>query len=144
LNKSTATFGRHNSGHIFPIIMNVERTPSGFAALVQKVETPEEFILYEAGSFTVRAASNLSLSLLGVTAADVDCGGVLLTSCVRKAALLELQQLLSNTESVKVHGARRKTKKLVRWDYVHVVVCVIVRCQCVSVRVNVCQHALPV
>jgi hypothetical protein len=52
--------------HIFPIQLNVTRMDMEFAAVMQRVPTHDEYIMFLSQSLTVTAASQGSLALLGV------------------------------------------------------------------------------
>ncbi len=71
LNSTRTLFGRHRMGYIFPMLLNVTRLDTEFAGVMQRIQTQDEYILFLAQSFTVTAATQQSLALLGVRLALV-------------------------------------------------------------------------
>jgi hypothetical protein len=76
VNQTSAVFGRHRSGAIIPVFLNIERTPEWFSIVVQRIPTTEEFMLIESLSGVVKGATVNSMSLLGVAPSEVDSGAV--------------------------------------------------------------------
>jgi hypothetical protein len=73
LNSTRTLFGRHRMGHIFPMLLNVTRLDTEFAGIMQRIQTQDEYILFLTQSFIVTAATQRSLSLLGVSGGPVMC-----------------------------------------------------------------------
>ena len=70
-------FGRHQSGYLFPVLLCVKSLPSGFAGVMQKLHTNENFVLFCTKSGRVCGGSLDTLRLLGnLQSTDIDDGEV--------------------------------------------------------------------
>jgi hypothetical protein len=67
LNSTRTLFGRHRMGYIFPMLLNVTRLDTEFAGVMQRIQSQDEYIMFLSQSFTVTAATQESMSLLGVS-----------------------------------------------------------------------------
>lgn len=66
LSKARLMFLKHRQGHLLPVIMNANVVDSSFVAVMQQVQTSDEYIWFYSNSHTICGASQGSLSLLGV------------------------------------------------------------------------------
>jgi hypothetical protein len=69
MDTSRTLFGRHRMGYIFPMQLNVTRMDTEFAGIMQRIQSPDEYIMFLSQSMVVTAATQGSLTLLGVSAA---------------------------------------------------------------------------
>jgi hypothetical protein len=106
LDKTTTLFGRHQSGYIFPMLLSVKTLPNSFAGALQRLRTPDSFILFSTVSGRVFGACADSLLMMGdQQSVAVDDGDVVLSKFVTFAAL---QTMIKACET---HSAGRTAQK---------------------------------
>jgi hypothetical protein len=68
MNTTRTVFGKHASGHVFPMLINVQSMPDAdcFIGIMQELKSPDEFVLFMSVSKTVVEATKGSLGLLQV------------------------------------------------------------------------------
>jgi hypothetical protein len=69
MNTTRTVFGKHASGHVFPMLLNVQSMPDSdcFIGILQELKTSDEFILFMSLSKTVTEATKGSFGLLQVS-----------------------------------------------------------------------------
>jgi hypothetical protein len=75
LNTTRTLFGRHRSGHIFPMVLNVARMDTEFAGVIQRIQSRDDYIMFLSESLIVTAATQDSMALLGVRRACAETVG---------------------------------------------------------------------
>ena len=110
INATRTVFGRHPSGYIFPMLLSVKPMASGFAGVIQKLHTSDQFILFTTASRRITGASQDSLRMLGIDS-DLELGELSLSRYIDDETLERLVSaeavgrgaagLLSNTRSSK-------------------------------------------
>ncbi len=63
LNNTTTMFGRHQTGFIFPMLLNVKALPTGFAGIMQKLHTTDNFIMYTSVTHRMLSVSQDTMRL---------------------------------------------------------------------------------
>jgi hypothetical protein len=66
-NKTQVLFGRHRAGYIFPMLLSVSRLENEFAGVMQRIDSPDQYIFFSVDTFRVTAASQEALQILGVS-----------------------------------------------------------------------------
>lgn len=106
MNTTRTAIGKHKRGHIFPILLNVRATENSFAGILQQLRTTDEFIIFLSRSLRVVEATQDSLRLMGVTAADCADGDVSLTKYVDAGAVEALVEAGAAPEGKRVRSKR--------------------------------------
>jgi hypothetical protein len=129
-------FGRHRMGYIFPIQLNVTRMDTEFAGIMHRIQSPDEYIMFLSQSMVVTAATQGSLTLLGVSVGlvycvtalhtlhqrrwramsqvdvmDVDDNAVKLTSFVDEATLREMVDEQRDSAAATRQGRRESVQR---------------------------------
>ena len=93
-------FGRHQSGFLIPMLLCVKSLPSGFAGVMQRLHTNENFILFCSVSGRVCGGSLDSLHLLGdPDPVDVDDGEISLWRFLDQPSAARLFKCYEDTAS---------------------------------------------
>ena len=66
MNTTRTVFGKHQQGHIFPMLLNVKAMETSFAGILQELTTTDQFVMFLSKSFVVLEATHESLKLMGV------------------------------------------------------------------------------
>jgi hypothetical protein len=66
MNTTRTVFGKHQQGHIFPMLLNVKAMETSFAGIMQELTTTDQFVMFLSKSFVVLEATHESLKLMGV------------------------------------------------------------------------------
>lgn len=66
LTSTRVVFGRHSTGHVFPLYLIVKPGDGMFTFAFQRLVSSEQFLLVSSKGHTVLAGSQESLALLGV------------------------------------------------------------------------------
>ena len=68
LNSTRIMFGLNSNGAIFPIMMGVKHTPTGFGALIQQIHTTERYVMFMKSTGVITGCCTESFRVLGLTA----------------------------------------------------------------------------
>ncbi len=66
MNTTRTVFGKHQQGHIFPMLLSVRSTVNRLAGIMQELNSTDEFILFMSKSLVVLEGTKGSLKLMGV------------------------------------------------------------------------------
>ena len=86
-------FARSIDGYLFPALLCVKSLPNNFAGAIQKLQTPDNFILFSSQGHRVYGGTQESVKVLGnPSSAEVENGDVVLSEFLPEE---ELQRLFA-------------------------------------------------
>jgi hypothetical protein len=65
MNITRTVFGRHRAGHLFPMLLCVKPMSNSFAGVIQKLYTPDQFLLFTSLSRRIAGGTQDTMRLLG-------------------------------------------------------------------------------
>ncbi len=67
MNTTRTAFGKHKSGYIFPMLLNVKPMETSFAGIVQELTTSDQFVMFLSKSLVVLEATQETLQMMNVS-----------------------------------------------------------------------------